>query len=92
MKAASQFPSGVLTVGHEFTVKPAAFSPDGTRIAGEIAREPRVDHATDLRVFVHDRNPQSLSQSDARQRARDSVIVRCVLTAIMHEALMNVPG
>ncbi len=38
-----------------------------------------VDHATDLPRFAENRNPQDLSQSDARSADDDSVIVRSVL-------------
>src|SRR6516164_4020601 len=40
-----------------------------------------VDHATDLPLFAKNRNPQDLSQSDARPADYDSVIVRSVLRA-----------
>src|SRR4029077_10214982 len=40
-----------------------------------------VDHATDLRRFAENRNPEDLSQSDARPPDYDSVIVRSVLSA-----------
>src|SRR5208283_2417267 len=39
-----------------------------------------VDHATDLPRFAENRNPQHLSQSDARAADDDSVIVRSVLS------------
>src|SRR6516164_4542 len=39
-----------------------------------------VDHATDLPLFAKNRNPQDLSQSDARPADYDSVIVRSVLS------------
>ena len=38
-----------------------------------------VDHATDVPLFAENRNPQDLSQSDARPPDDDSVIVRNVL-------------
>jgi len=41
-----------------------------------------VDHATDLPRFAENRNPQHLSQSDARAADDDSVIVRSVLSSL----------
>jgi len=43
-----------------------------------------VDHATDLPRFAENRNPQHLSQSDARSADDDSVIVRSVLSRQLH--------
>ena len=47
---------------------PSLVKPRADRVPPQTNRG-LVDHATELRLFVHDRNPQSLSQSDARQRA-----------------------
>ena len=61
----------------------ARMSDDFLRSCNRLPSQPNgglVDHATDLPRLAENRNPQHLSQSDARSADDDSVIVRSVLS------------